>query len=169
MFGELVKAKWDRVLHTVAADMAGIVARPLYVCTALQADGQPCMAMASMSPLMQHKQDHEHFRCKRCKTNSAAPASDEAPLRVLRLYVQVLSDTGRTVTMRTAPMHVMLQAPRANTDWAIGQDAPDDISILPLADPVTLKTRYKTMYKYDAFESHFIWACAARYQDLAPN
>ena len=69
LFGELVGAKWTQVLHKVACKMAGIVARPLYVCTELQKYGQPCMAVASMSPLMQQKREHQHFRRTRCKTH----------------------------------------------------------------------------------------------------
>ena len=62
LFGELVGAKWTQVLQKVACKMAGIVARPLYVCTELRK-----VAVASMSPLMQQKREHQHFRCTRCK------------------------------------------------------------------------------------------------------
>ena len=150
-------------MRAVSADMAAVVARPLYVCTALKPDGRHCMAVASMSPLMKHKSPHQHFRCKSCKRNAAEATSDEAPLRVLRMYVQVLTESGRRVTMRTAPMHVLLQAPRVNTQWGIGQNVPHHLADIPIATPWRVETRYKTMYKYTAWESYFIWACASQH------
>ena len=79
------------------------------------------------------------------------------------MYVQVLTESGRRVTMRTAPMHVLLQAPRVNTQWGIGQNVPHDIADVRLAWPWRVETRYKTMYKYTAWESRFIWACASQH------
>ena len=163
LFGEQVKSHWDHVLRAVSADMAAVVARPLYVCTALKPDGRHCMAVASMSPLMKHKSPHQHFRCKSCKTNAAGATPDEPPLRVLRMYVQVLTESGRRVTMRTAPMHVLLQAPRVNTQWGVGQNVPHDIADVRLAWPWRVATRYNTMYQYDTWEGYYIWAFAGRY------
>ena len=85
------------------------------------------------------------------------------------MYVQVLTDTGRAATMRTAPMHVLVEAPLAATVWGLGHKAPLDSSCLRVADPVNVSTQSNHMYQYNGAESQLIWTYASHYQDIDQN
>ena len=89
------------------------------------------------------------------------------PLAARLLYVQVVTDAGRTAMMRTAPRHGLVEAPLKTTPWGTGQSPPEDTSTLGVAEPKKLKTRCYNMYQYNFADSNLIWTYASPYQDLA--
>ena len=112
--------RWHRAAYNLSMKVAGVLARPLYVCTQPRSDGTECMAVAAMSPLLVQREVHKHFMCAECKRNAEdTPVSDSVPRRILRMYLLVHA-VGNTVTvMRTAPLHVIIDAPSEDMRWGM--------------------------------------------------
>jgi hypothetical protein len=109
---------WDKVASSVGLKVAGVLGRPLYVCTQQTSDGKPCVAVAAMSPLMESATTHNYFVSVNCKHERAdAPVSDSAPLRVLRLYILAHTDQGNMTVMRSASFRTIIKAPRDQIRW----------------------------------------------------
>ena len=170
LFGDAVMARWRWVAQAVDAGVAGVLARPLYVCTQPRTDGGTCMALAAMSPLLEQRAAHTHFACARCQREAAgAPASGSAPRRVLRLYVLVHTVAGRSTVLRTSPLHVLVDAPLDGVQWGLElASVPPE---LMRATP-TMTTRVegkrkgqRILYDFNAEESQAIWAEARSYME----
>ena len=90
-FGVDVAAELADKTSRVSKTFAGIVARPLYACTAFKLRARSevhtklCGKVASMSPLLEFPAEREHWLCADC-LRRGAPVSDSAPRRMLRLY-----------------------------------------------------------------------------------
>ena len=101
----------------VSVEVAGALARPLYVCTDLRgpsASRELCMAVASMSKFAQQVPGRSQYRCSECVKR--APVSDSKSLRILHVYALVsASDCGLT-PLRMKEVRLVLNAPPDN--WA---------------------------------------------------
>ena len=75
LFGEHVMATFERAAKDVSLSVAGVLGRPLYVCTQLKPDKSTCMNVAAMSPLLDRFGGHRAFICKRCQALPAQHAS----------------------------------------------------------------------------------------------
>ena len=65
-FGKEVMSKLRQVAANVSLEIAGVLGRPLYVCTARLRGKSPerlCMSTASMSPLMELPAARKHYLC----------------------------------------------------------------------------------------------------------
>ena len=173
LFGDEVMEIWHRAADNLEIKVAGVLARPLYVCTQPTSDGTECMAVAAMSPLLVQRAPHRHFMCPVCKRNARnTPVSDSVPRRILRMYVLV-NTVGDTVTvMRTAPLHVIIDAPAEDMQWGMvaGQTPPPVNQAHPTRcpeGPVARSPRAsrRRMYSYTHAQSQAIWAEAQSYRE----
>ena len=108
-------------------EVAALVGRPLYVCTHTKRDGKMCGMLAALSPLMEQREKHKPFVCKVCARRQAderRSVSQALPvLRVVRLYAHVRIQD-KSVPMRSTPMHILVHAPKDESVWGIGHQAP---------------------------------------------
>ena len=172
LFGDEVMSKLRKVAVDVSLEIAGVLARPLYVCTARPHNKTPerlCMATASMSPLMQLAAARKHYLCARCKNKQNAPISDSVPLRVLHLYVTVGATDGLPTPVRMKPVPIALEAPPDSFCWGSSR--------LPL--PVVMKkSEPKAVpifvagsigYSFNAEASKRIWSSAKAFREQAQS
>jgi hypothetical protein len=157
---------WDKVASSVGLKVAGVLGRPLYVCTQQKSNGRPCMAVAAMSPLMESATAHNHFVCANCKRERAdAPVSDSAPLRVLRLYILVHIDHGNMTVMRSASFRIIIKALRDQIRWG-RVSASAILEDLTMVHPkCELRSERLDFLSYNDEESQAIWEDAQSYQD----
>ena len=68
LFGEEVMKLLGQVASAVSLDVAGLLARPLYVCTNYREapEAEMCMSVASMSQFIQQAAGRQQYRCKKC-------------------------------------------------------------------------------------------------------
>jgi len=84
LFGKHVMGTFERAAKVVSLSVAGVLGRPLYVCTQLKPNGSTCLNAAAMSPLLDRFGGHRAFICKRCPH-----VLGDTPLRMMRLYILV--------------------------------------------------------------------------------
>jgi hypothetical protein len=162
VFGDTVMRTLCKVAQSVNRTVAGILARPLYACAKLK-DGMPCMKLAAMSPLMERKAPHKHFLCPECvREGGAAPVSDSAPYRLMRLYLRVRTEGDKTTVMRSVPLYIMVSMPPPEVIWGVGQ-APS-AKPGPPSKPVRVRTQ-RVLYQYSEQESLQIWIRASSYHE----
>ena len=94
-------------------------------------------------------------------------------LRLVRLYAQVRVDD-RLLAMRSAPMHILINAPKDGTMWGIGHISPGLPDPTLLREPVLpehlqLETVNRTGWRYTARASHNIWMYSTHQQGATPN
>jgi hypothetical protein len=179
LFGVDVMDQVGRAATQHGLEIAGVVGRPLYVCTS-RLHGDPnrlCMATAAMAPIMQLGAAREHYRCCKCKEAGTAPGSasapvseDDKPLRVLHLYVTVTaSQDGQHTPVRTKPLAVVLQAPPDCFGWG---KVPIDVDDGPAAVPSRLNVKSRSSgfneaaYLFDSEASNAIWCSAAAFRSF---
>ena len=69
LFGDKVMSKLCKVAVDTSLEILGVLARPLYVCTARPYEDAPerfCMSTTSMSPHMQLSAARKHDLCAKC-------------------------------------------------------------------------------------------------------
>jgi len=124
IFGQRVFQKWTQECDQVGLRLAALVARPLYVCVGSK-DGEFCGKIAAMSPLMEQREKHRHFFCKVCARQHQEQHQALPVYRLLRLYVMVFVQD-KQVAMRTTPMHIVIHAPKDDSVWGVGHNAPTE-------------------------------------------
>ena len=86
-------------------------------------------------------------------------------LRVVLLYVQVLVEN-RCLAMRSAPMRILIHAPKNDQVWGIGHKAPEQLlHTTPACPDKTLYIENEESFSYNERESHRMWSCASHLQD----
>ena len=165
LFGQKVLRTWKHKCECVDLKLGAVAGRPLYVCTRSKEDGQICGKLAAMSPLMKQRQKHRHFVCKDCACKDPGKHQALPVLRLVRLYSQVRMDD-RCLAMRSAPMRILVHAPRDDTVWGIGHQAPDELRDIDPASPKATRILGGLAFTYNDTESHKIWKYAAHFQDL---
>ena len=71
VFGPPVVDAFARVVEALDFQLAGVVARPVYACTA-HVRGGMCMAMASMSRIFEEREGRGTFLCSKCARQGGA-------------------------------------------------------------------------------------------------
>ena len=162
LFGQEVMTQLSEIASAVSLNVAGLLARPLYVCTnyrqALPAE--MCMSVASMSQFVQQAPGRQHYRCAGCTASAeGVPVSDSTPLRVLHLYILVSAQDGGLTPLRMKSLRLVVEAPPNR--WAWGEE----LGALPeptLAQPVWSSTGKH--WRYNAEESEAIWCLASSFR-----
>ena len=168
LFLKDVFQEWAERCQRVGLKLGAVLGRPLCVCTRRLPSGEVCGAMAAMSPLMEQRKKHKEFVCKDCAGNCDSAEHQALPvLRLVRLYAQVWVED-RCLAMRTAPMHILVHAPKDDSVWGIGHNALDqpDPTLLPHpARPVNMEIVDPRGFSYSDRESQNIWLYASHFQD----
>ncbi len=160
--------------------MAGMVARPVYVCTSM-VGGKACGANAAMSSLFDAPSGKRaHWHCSSCAHVSApSSASTEAVaetrvVRSLLLYPLVLeAGVRKPMPVRSKMCRVYLQAPSDafSFDHLVGSIAlfSDDIrASTDQSQPSKLKDK-PSHFVYDARDSVSIWMTASSFEGSICN
>ena len=167
-FGESVAKKITQHVRAVALELRGVLARPLYVCTASSgSNGEMCMSVASMSKLVMHTEGRQHYRCRKCAedVSEREPASGSLPLRVLYLYALVGTNGPAPTPLHMRPVRLVVTAPPA--DWAWGQGPVPDVlgGGRSAASPVQgVDSVWERYWRYNHAESTAIWCRARSYR-----
>ena len=131
LFGQKVFTAWVTQCNNVGLELAALVGRPLYVCRHMRRDGKMCGMLAAMSPPMEQREKHKPFLCKdcaRCQAVERGSVCQALPvLRLVRPYARVRIQD-KSVPMRSAPMHILVHAPKEDAVWGIGHQAPNLIT-----------------------------------------
>ena len=125
LLGTEVSELIGEAARAVDVEVAGYLARPLYVCTnALpEAKNEMCMSTASMSRFIQQAPGRVHYRCSDCVAKSVGvPVSDSTPVRVLHLYALIATRDDGATPMRMKPVRLVVHAPPDTWQW--GASAP---------------------------------------------
>ena len=151
-------ASWLRsrnAARDVSLSVAGVLGRPLYVCTQLKPNGDMCMNVAAMSPLLERAGGHRTFRCKKCPRQN-----DDEALRMIRLYILVPSRNSSSdhTPLRTKSLHIVVHAPPVGLRWG---DAKRPANII--ADEA-YPIRGCKEFLYSQEGSLAIWECARPFQ-----
>ncbi len=166
LFGEKVLKAWAARCHRVGLELGAVLGRPLYFCTRKLPSGAVCGAIAAMSPLMEQREKHKEFMCKDCAERSHPGAHQALPvLRLVRLYAQVSVDKDRCLAMRSASMYILVHAPRNDTVWGVGHQAPDYVLAAGSASPGNLEMYGRLAFSYSDGESHNIWLYSSHFQE----
>ena len=168
LFGDEVRTLLGKVTSAVSLDVAGFLARPLYVCTNnrefpdTSTSPEMRMSIALMSKLAQQARGRLHYRCKDCIERAGEePVSDSSPLRVLHLYVLVSAGDGGLTPLRMKPLRLVVEAPP--DDWGWGEDiVPPRDSIM--AEPTRVEHSKGELWQYSGQESAAIWRSSCSYQ-----
>ena len=135
LFGQEVLKAWAKKCHCVDLELGAVLGRPLYACTRRLPSGEVCGAMAAMSPLMEQCEKHNPFVCNDCAARCDLGEHQALPvLRLVRLYAQVWVEN-RCLAMRSAPMHILIHAPKDDTTWCLGLSAQVQVNSMTLARP----------------------------------
>ena len=166
IFGSDVMATLETAARVVSLMVAGVLGRPLYVCTHRQKpNGGMCMNVAAMSPLLERAGGNRCFRCKFCP-----PTQNDEPLRMIRLYILVPKshDPSDYTPLRTKSLHVVVHAPPQDFTWDDAAEPASawDFLASSIADPANPKRTHNDKYCYSKEESLAIWKCARPYQRL---
>ena len=118
-----------------------------------------------MGPLMEQRQKHREFVCRKCATSSDTDKHQALPvLRLMRLYALVWMQN-RRLAMRSAPMHILIHAPKDDTNWGIGHQAPNPQCWNMPAFPSKMELLERDGFSYGDQESQNIWLYASHFQD----
>ena len=121
------------------------------------------MSVASMSQLIMHSEDRQHYRCRKCAGDASLeePASGSLPLRVLHLYALVGTGGHAPTPLHMRPVRLVVAAPPA--EWAWGQDRVGEFRGSD-ASPVEGKDSRGAHWRYNEAESTAIWYRAGSYR-----
>ena len=86
-------------------------------------------------------------------------------LRLVRLYAQVWVEK-RCLAMRSAPMHILVHAPKEDTVWGVGYRAPDEVHDATSASPGKMNMLDRGGFTYNDRESQNMRLHASHFQDL---
>ena len=169
LFGYDVMDTFEAAADKVSLSVAGVLARPLYVCMNRRM-GVPCLSVASMSPLLERFEGHRPFMCGQCaKKCLEQPVSDSTPLHMMRLYILVHVKDAQGTPMRTKPMQIIVHAPPNDVKWAV-PNATDLVRENIHACPTSVNVRRSSdekrqaIYKYDEVDSLAIWKYSAPFR-----
>ncbi|CAK0799542.1 unnamed protein product [Prorocentrum cordatum] len=148
----------------VQKELAGVIARPLYQCTAL-VDGHMCSNVASMSRFMQNPEGRPPCRCHDCAGRlqgaGDAPGSASAALRALWAYPMVRDPEGQPTPVRvSAPLRLLVHAPPVGWGWrATPTEPPPRAGVVPVPTVGEVKEsgRSERLYIYNEADSAAIW------------
>ena len=146
---------------------AGLVARPLYMCTEVveESTREVCMNVASMSPFLENSEGRSVYRCRECVARArdaqAAPGSASASLRGLWAFPMVEGVGGRPTPLRmTTKVQLLVHAPPDT--WGRGLEPqaarPTDAAA---AEP---QVDREAWYRYTKEESDRMWSTSTSYQ-----
>ena len=125
--------------------------------------------LAAMSPLMEQREKHKLFLCKdcaRCQAVERGSVCQALPvLRIVRRYAHVCTHD-KSVPMRSAPMHILVHAPKDDAVWGIGHQAPDLMSAVVQAKPKLVEIFEGSGFRYEEQESQNIWMYSTHFQNL---
>ena len=164
LFGTAVSGVLRGRADMVQKEFAGVVARPLYQCTAL-VDGHMCSNVASMSRFMQNPEGRPPYRCHDCAGRlqgaGDAPGSASAALRALWAYPMVKDPEGQPTPVRVwAPLRLLVRAPPVGWGWrATPTEPPPRAGVVPVPTVGEVKEsgRSKRLYIYNEADSAAIW------------
>jgi len=167
IFGQQVFEEWTQRCAQVGLPVAALIARPLYVCVGKK-QGEICGRIATMSPLLEQREKRRHFFCKECSGQQEEQHQALPVYRLMRLYVLVAVQE-KQVPMRTAPMHVVVHAPKDASVWGVGHNAPTDSLDVARATPEAVQIFKKNGFRYNDRESQNMWLHASHFQDVSQN
>ena len=166
LLGQEVLEVWAEKCRCVDLELGAVLARSIYVCTCRLPNGKVCGAMAAMSPLMEQREKHKAFVCKECAARCDPGENQALPTRrLVRLYAQVWVDK-RCLAMRSAPMHILIHAPKDDTRWGLGHSAPVQVDAMTPARPNQMPMLYRDGFCYNDPEGHSIWLYASHFQNV---
>jgi hypothetical protein len=186
-FGPDILRKFSALATSVSLKFVGVVARPLYVCTAQKeatlGSAPPrkkrrqtlpatpgsasgfCMNLASMSPLLQFPEEHAEWLCTACRKQRPGSASGSVPRRVLRLYPLVSTERMHSTPMRSGHVVALLYPPPVAFCWPTC--ATTNATPVDSPQPKYYKLGEKQVYEYEQDASDFIWQTASAFDELA--
>ena len=162
-FGERVVEWICDAVQCWDLEVAGFIARPLYVCTTKVGHNlRMCLSLASMSKLMTQSGERSHYRCRKCvELKNGAPNCHESPKRVLQLYALVHTGVSKPTPVRMRPVRLVLFAPPEQ--WAWGED-PSQHRVSPKpGNPERIFDSRGYHWSYELEESDAIWLSAGPY------
>ena len=165
LFGKHVKAIPSNVATAVSVEVAGVLARPLYVCMD-RSGPEPCMAVASMSEFIQQVPGRKQYRCSECMKRT--PVSDSVPLRVLHLYALVAASDSGLTPLRMKQVRLVLTAPPDTWTWGSDVQSGQALPATWQAQPTLIKDTRGTHWRYSQAESDAIWVAAGPFRGEAP-
>ena len=145
--------------RAVDVEVAGFLARPLYVCTNAnpRSKNEMCMSIASMSRFVQQAQGQLHYRCSDCVAKSAGvPVSDSTPLRVLHMYALIYTKDGDFTPMRMKPVRLVVCAPPDTWSW--GVTVAPNLQDESMANPTQATDKRGDFFQYNKKESDALWS-----------
>ena len=110
LFGTTVSGVLRRRAGMVQKEFAGVIARPLYQCTAL-VDGHMCSKVASMSRFMQNPEGRPPYRCNDCAAR--VQGADDAPT--------IAGGSLRAILASCAPQQASKSSPRCLVTRILGR------------------------------------------------
>jgi hypothetical protein len=171
VFGKEVENILTHMAQVVSTVVAGVLARPLYVCTQKKQDGNVCLQKAAMSPLVKERFPRRNFMCTGCKA-SALPVSDSIALRFLQLYIVVKAGEPQPDTcLRTDAFRVLVTAPPDSwlplSEREIGGMDNEEVEAAPSRMPCTVSGKKINILQFTQQESDRIWLAARSFQGNA--
>ena len=167
VFGTEVAQVFRQLASSVGLAWAGIVARPLYMCTA-QIPGatgktELCMCLASMSPLIRTPNEHSAWLCKSCSQHR--PDCPPEPRRILAMYSLVQVGDRDSTPLRSGKVTGLVYPPPAAFCWPNKTRAPDQ----PETGPTPLRAKSPKAglsFQYCSEASDAIWLSAKAFNPL---
>ena len=159
--------KITKAVESVALELCGFLARPLYVCTAHSgSEGRMCMSVASMSHFIMHTEGRQHYRCKKCAREASVgePASGSLPLRVLHLYALVGTGGHAPTPLHMRPVRLVVAAPPAEWAWGLSDVTGVLAGGQSAAEPKQGWDSDGQHWCYNGAESTAIWYAARPYR-----
>ena len=160
-FGVNILRPFTQSISECGFEDGGIVARPLYACTALKRNKAGiqgvCMSPAAMSPLLEFPEERKAWRCSACLRRDE-PVSESLPHRILRLYPLVKATHSALTPMRASPAIAHLYIPPEEFSWGTGSSS---ASASRAAKPRRLQYfNGRSLWSYSNAESDCIWLSA---------
>ena len=166
VFGETVAALLAKMVADVGLELKGYLAKPCYVCTSTsRPDRHMCMAVASMSDLIEHADGRLHYRCTNCKQHDAGEsASGNSPLRVLQLYALAGETREQVLTpMHSKPVRLVVSAPPAIWAWGLRGPLPPVRTFLGTDIPMPVNDVRGRHWRYNKTQSDTMRYSASPY------
>ena len=173
IFGPETATVFRRLCSRAGLAWAGIVARPLYVCTAaVSSDGASssnstniCMNCAAMSPLLETPSAcaHKAWLCKSCR--EVKREHPVIPQRCLRMYALVQVGDGDSTPLRSRKLTALVSPPPRAFAWPrkpVAFDPPDE-EVSPV---ITNNAKSGLTFAYSSGASEGIWLSARAFQPV---